>query len=148
MKSVGTIIRHAFNYDVEAESIATGLACQDKSKTIQSQTQDSDINEIVRRFGISGQLPQIGRPIIQADFVDVLDYQGALNAIILAQENFNRLPAETRSHFNNDPGLFVDFCSNPENLPELRKLGLADPAPPAGEGRGEPQKEEPVKDGN
>jgi len=38
------------------------------------------------------------------------------------------LDARTRERFDNDPGAFVDFCLDPSNLEELRKMGLAMPA--------------------
>lgn len=97
-------------------------------KTVQSDAIDADINTIVRRFGITGKLPT------DVDFVTNLDlteapntYQAVMDILIAAQNSFGEMPADVRARFNNDPGRFMDFCSDPENLDEMRKLGLAVP---------------------
>ena len=46
------------------------------------------------------------------------------------------MPADVRARFNNDPALFVDFCSDEANLDEMRKLGLAVPASQQGDPEG------------
>ena len=56
MKSV--FLRSSFNYDRDAASNETALECLDESKAIQSAEEESNINTIVRRFGISGELPE------------------------------------------------------------------------------------------
>lgn len=112
----------------EVNSFATGVECTEPSLTQQSQAAEADINEIVRRFGLTGKLPENVRVPTYGDFDGVVDdYQSALNAIRSAEESFMAMPADVRARFNNDPGLFVEFCSDPENLPEMRKLGLAVP---------------------
>jgi phage internal scaffolding protein len=42
-----------------------------------------------------------------------------------AEESFYRLPSKVRMKFDNDPLDFIDFASNPDNLDEMRELGLA-----------------------
>jgi len=120
-----------FNYDRDAVSLATGLVCTSTSRTQQSSIEEADINTIVRRFGVTGQLPQGLRMPSYGDFSGVWDYQTAQNALRSAQEAFNALPAEVRDLFSNDPGEFLEFASDPDNLPDLRDMGLAPPAPPA-----------------
>lgn len=97
------------------------------SKTVQSQAEEADINVIVRRFGLTGQMPEAIRIPTYGDFEGITDYHQALTAIARAQEPFRELTPELRARFNNDPGQFVDFCLDPKNLPELRELGLAKP---------------------
>lgn len=107
------------------------LECKDKSLAQQNQKLEADINEIVRRFGLTGQLPVNNRIPIEADFDDILTYQDAMNAVRAADENFAALPADIRARFNNDPAQYISFCTSSDaqgnltNLPELRKLGLA-----------------------
>lgn len=125
--------RSALNYDRDAVSLGSGLVCLDKSLTQQHQKDESDINVIVKRFGITGQLPQGVRAPTYMDFDDVIDFRTAMDAIRAAQASFDRMPAEVRARFGNDPAAFVDFCSEPGNLPEMRRLGLAEPAPAASE---------------
>jgi len=121
-------IRNAYNYDRKKASLDTGLKCTDKTRTRQSDAKDADINEIVRRFGVTKELPQGVRPIMYGDFAEVFDFQTAQNSIIDAKKTFMQIPAKIRDRFNNDPQKFMEFCVDKENLDEMRKLGLAIPA--------------------
>lgn len=95
------------------------------SLTQQSQTEDSDINVIVKRFGLTGRLPDNVQIPQYADYDDVFDFHTASNVVRRATEEFNKLPADVRLTFNNDPGAFHDYASNPDNIDGLRELGLA-----------------------
>lgn len=117
-------LRSAFNYDTEAVSNETGLKCDDISLTVQSEKDEADINVIVRRFGLTGSLPQGVRTPTYDDFTGVTDYQSALNAMTLANDSFYQMPAEIRSEFDNDPHRFVNFCSDPANADKLTGWGL------------------------
>lgn len=122
-------IRNPFNYDRNEASKMSGLSCSDASRTDQSFVAECDINTIVRNFGITGQLPQ--QPIrtpLEGDFTNVVDYQTALNMVLSADAAFAELPSAVRERFVNDPARFVAFASDPANLDECRKLGLAEPA--------------------
>lgn len=107
-----------------------GIVNNEPSMTVQSQAQEADINFIVRQFGITGKLPQGVRVPSYGDFDSVDDYQSAIAAIRSAESSFALMPADVRAKFDNDAGRFVDFCSDSSNLDEMRKLGLAVPAPP------------------
>lgn len=117
--------RVAGHYDVDAASLEAGLECKDESLTLQSQAQDADINVILKRFGVTGELPNGLRVPVYGNFEGVSDYREALDLIREADRAFMSLPAEVRNRFANDAGAFVDFASNPANLEELRKMGLA-----------------------
>lgn len=127
-------LRSPFNYDRDKVSEETGLLCTDLSLTQQHQKEEADINTIVKRFGLTGELPQGVKAPRFGDFTEVRDYQTALNAVIEANTAFNMMPAEIRSRFNNDPEKFVEFCSDDKNRVEAEKLGLVfpkeAPAPP------------------
>lgn len=132
-------VRSAYNYDTDEASFETGLDCafdldemtgelrECPSKTKQSFKEECDINTIVRRFGLTGELPSNVRMPQYGDFEEVMDYHTAMNAIRAAQESFQAMPAEVRARFGNDPGRFVDFCSDEANREEARKLGLLRP---------------------
>ncbi|AXH76110.1 MAG: internal scaffolding protein [Microviridae sp.] len=122
--------RNAFNYDTDQASLDTGLSCGDGTKTQQQFRDDADINVIVRRFGVTGVLPTNGRMPVYDDFSEVGDYHTAVNAVRAATEAFMALPARVRQRFEHDPQRFVDFCSDPANLDEARKLGLSPDVPP------------------
>lgn len=113
------------NYDPDEVSNANGLECKDPSKAIQSAKEETDINTIMKRFGVTGQLPQATRMPQYGDFTYGGDFREALEQVTMAQDAFMRVPAELRARLNNDPAEFIDYCLNPENLDEMRRLGLA-----------------------
>jgi len=119
--------RHAFDGLGDEVSRDTGLACLDKSLAIQSQAEEADINTIVKRFGITGTVPQGARAPVYSDFDEVFDFQSAMDAVNEAQRSFMAMPWDVRKRFGNDPQEFVAFCSDESNIPEMRKMGLAIP---------------------
>lgn len=122
-KSV-VFLRTPYNYDTMQVSNETGLECLDPSLAQQHAKDESDINTIVRRFGLTGELPNGVRAPQYGDFTEATDYHTALNAVIAANNSFMQLPAEVRARFNNDAGAFVDFCSDEKNRAEAKSLGL------------------------
>jgi len=121
-------VRSGFNYDRDAVSVASGLVCEDDSRTIQSAKDESDINTIVRKFGLTGELPNDLKMPQSGDFTDVPDFHTAMNLVRTAQEQFLRVPAEIRARFSNDPARLMAFVEDDANRDEARKLGfLADP---------------------
>ena len=127
MKITPPFVRSAYNYDLQQACEECCVKDFGPSLTQQSQAEDADINNIVRRFGLTGQLPENHRVPQYADFDEIYDYKTAQDAIALANSSFNQMPPQLRNRFNNDPQTFLEFCSAEENLPELRRLGLAKP---------------------
>lgn len=114
------------NFDRVKHSDEHGLACKDESRTIQSQKEEADINTIVRNFGITGQLPSGVRVPDYADFTDsITDFRTAIEAVRAAEESFAAMPSDLRKRLDYDPQQFLEFCADPANLEEMRKLGLA-----------------------
>lgn len=124
--------------DRDLASFNSALVCRDPSLAVQSQREDADINTIVKRFGLTGQLPQNVRVPIDLDFVDVIDYHTALNQLKAADAAFNAMPAAVRARFGNNAGDFVDFCSDPRNAKEMKELGLLVPSAVVEEAPGQP----------
>lgn len=120
-------VRNPYNYDTNAASRESGLECKEKTLTKQAFKDECDINTIVERFHITGELPQNVRMPSYGDFTGVNDFQSAMNAIAIANEAFDAMPANVRARFHNDPAEFVDFCSDKANLEEAKKLGLVEP---------------------
>lgn len=118
-------VRNAYNYDMMQASNESGLLCEDVSLAVQSQAEDADINTIVRRFGLTGVMPEGVRVPSYGDFDQVSDYREALHAVMQAEDNFMRYPAALRARFDNDPQMFLEFVTNPDNIDECVKLGLA-----------------------
>lgn len=116
--------RSGYNYDRDAVSVENGLVCEDESLAIQSAAEEADINTIVRRFGLTGQLPaQVAIPR-SGDFTNVPDYHTAMNLIRTTHEEFMRIPADIRARFENDPQRFMEFFEDERNREEARKMGL------------------------
>lgn len=114
-----------FNYDTRgAEARRSAVSCG-PGRTQQQFKDECDINTIVKRFRLTGQVPVMVRVPQYGDFDTVTDFKSAMDAVSAARDSFLAMPAEVRARFKNDPGEFVEFCSVPENLPEMVKLGLA-----------------------
>jgi len=114
-------------YDQEEASKEAGLECGDVTPTIQSAKDECDINTIVRRFGLTGQLPPAMVAPQYGDFTGISDYQSALNAVIAAEESFMQMPADVRNRFENDAGRFLAFCYDEKNAAEMEKMNLFSP---------------------
>lgn len=125
-KTAGVVpfFRTPYNYDRDLASDESGLRCDDPSLAKQQFREEADINTIVERFNLTGQLPDNVRLPSYGDFLGVGDYHTAMLAVRAAAEDFMALPAALRARFGNDPAQFVDFCSDESNTEEARKLGL------------------------
>lgn len=128
MKMRKVFLRAAYNYDVDEASNESGLSCQDESRAIQSAEEEANINTIVRRFGLTGQLPDNVAMPQSGDFTNIPDFHTAMNLIRKTQEEFLRVPAHIRARFGNDPQQLMSFFEDEANRDEARKLGfLKDP---------------------
>lgn len=101
------------------------------SMTKQSMASDTDINQIVARHVAHDAPFFVDGRATYGDFTGVLDYHGALTAVMRAQDEFMALPAAVREHCKNDPGEFLSMVYDPGRRPELEKLGLVEAAVPA-----------------
>lgn len=118
-------LRTAYNYDMMAVSNDTGLFCNPEEGMTQQQfAEEADINTIVRRFGLTGELPENVRVPQYGDFTGIADYKDAMNAVRAADEAFMELPAEVRYKFANDPQRLLEFVADGKNREEAQKLGL------------------------
>lgn len=133
-KTTGEVVelRTAYNYDRNKVSDETGLDCTgDPGFTQQQFAEESDINTIVRRFGLTGEMPSNPSIPVSGDFTSVTDYQTALNSVIAADEAFMALPANIRAEFQNDPQQLMDFVEDGRNRDRAIAIGLIPaPAPP------------------
>lgn len=126
-------LRSNYAYDADAVSLSSALRCEDPSLTQQHYKDETDVNVIAQRFGLTGMMRQTTRMPMYGDFTGITDYQSAIALLDQADEAFMQFPAALRARFNNDPGELLDFLQDPANLAEARTLGLVDaePAPPA-----------------
>lgn len=121
-------IRSANNYNRREASCTTGLACNDEDCKVKRSFKDEcDINNIVKRFGITQELPTSFTPPMSGDFTGVGDFHSALNAVVAAEDAFMQMPAALRKRFSHDPQELMLFLANEANRPEAVKLGLVQP---------------------
>ncbi len=117
-------LRTPYNYDTMQVSNETGLKCEDETLAQQNFKDECDINNIMERFGLTGELPSSPLPPQYGDFSGVLDYHSAMNAVLAAQDAFADLPAPMRARFDNDPNNLIRFLDDPNNRDEALALGL------------------------
>lgn len=120
-----------YDYDrAKQSSKSTAITNTEKSRTHRYMKDECDINMIMKKFEKTGELPNMIKNNPQyGDFSQAPDYQEALHTVMHAQEQFSNLSAKIRNRFNNDPSQFLEFATNPENLQEMVKMGLAEQRP-------------------
>jgi phage internal scaffolding protein len=128
MSKNAVFLRTPYNYDRDAATNESGLACEEPSLAQQHFKDECDINNILRQFNITGLLPESPLSPRYGDFSGISDYHTALNRVIAAQDEFEALPAQIRARFDNDPSKLIEFLENSENRPEAESLGLVDKA--------------------
>lgn len=119
------IVRSPFNYDADVVSHQTGLDFSDSPSRAQQHFRDeTDINVMVARFQRTG-IPEAppAFPDVQ-DFTESHDFRSAMDVIVQARHAFDSVPSKVRDRFMNDPGLLLDFLSDPDNRDEAVRLGL------------------------
>lgn len=123
-------LRSGDNYDVDEASYVSGLECPESDGRTQQQfAEEVDINTIVTRFGLTGQLPEEVKVPQSGDFTGVTDFQSAMESVRKAEADFMELPADLRYRFENNPQRLMDFMENPANRDEAIKLGLVNKPP-------------------
>jgi len=117
-------VKNPITYDRDQNSAGSTFVFSKPSLAKQSFRDECDINNILRQFNVTGQLPAGSVQPQYGDFSGITDYQSALNAVMAAQDSFLQLPAKVRARFDNDPALFVEFASDEANRDEMKALGL------------------------
>lgn len=126
MSKNAIFLRTPYNYDRDAATNESGLACEEPSLAQQHYKDECDINNILRQFNITGLLPESPLSPRYGDFTGIGDYHTALNRVIAAQDEFEALPAQIRARFNNDPAELIEFLEDDNNRPEAESLGLVE----------------------
>lgn len=119
----------ATNLDAKKRSDDNGIAIDiSETRTDQSFLKDCEMSFIMAKFSKTGVVDHLNRyQGDYSDFSDAHDYHEALNAVIAADEMFMSLPADVRIKFDNNPGRFLDFVDNPDNMSEMVEMGLVVP---------------------
>ena len=123
----GISVRHCYDGLQDQISQLTGLDCTgDPGCTKQADAEDCDINKILARYAKTGVLPDLIKANPKyGDFSDVTSFMDACAIVSLAEEQFAALDAPIRKRFDNDPAKFLEFASDPKNVSEMVKMGLA-----------------------
>lgn len=96
-----------------------------ESLTQQHYKDECDVINIIKRHDRNGIIEHVQRGQARyGDFSAVSDYREALDLVRDAQSEFMSIPSDIRKKFDNDPGKFYEFVSNPENKEELIEMGF------------------------
>jgi len=115
------------------------LYCPEQGRTRQEGAADADINNIVNRWLKTGTVPMVrrGQPLF-GDFTEGQDLQDTMDRVLLAQAEFEKLPARVRRLVDNDPAQFLDALNSEEGRELLQAGGLKIKMEPEGSGESPP----------
>ena len=103
-----------------------------ESLTQQHFQEECDIVNIIKRHDRNGIIEHVHRGQARyGDFSEVSDYREALDLVKNAQEEFMTIPSDIRKQFDNNPGKFYEFITNPDNKTELEQMGFINKTPEA-----------------
>lgn len=114
------IFQTAFSEKIRVESPVDSV-----SLTKTSFAEELDVNNVIKKYNKTGILQKAH------DFEGVYgefhsyDLREAIEMVNKAQDLFLEIPSDVRRKFNNDPGAFIDFATNPDNLEQMREWNLA-----------------------
>lgn len=97
----------------------------DPGKTKQAHADECDIDRLVNHYQRTGQMKVSREQGYYGEYTG-MQFHEAMNLVVEAQSKFLELPHQLRNRFRNDPGEFLDFVNNPENLEEARELGIVE----------------------
>lgn len=93
------------------------LDCGDVQLTKQSFKDECDINNIIRRYEVSGELPvRFGAP--QYGVAPDLDLKASVDILGAFRQEFEDLPDHVQNMFSNDPFIFAQFLEQYDENPE------------------------------
>lgn len=121
----GEVIRRRTTIDCQS-----AVAAGEKTYVEQSHARETNLNEIVKKHGISRlALTQQASELVFDD-VTTNDFQESMNLIIKGREIFNQLSSEERYEFKNSPEIYLDYVHNPANKDALIERGWMKAPPP------------------
>lgn len=119
-----TLVSRRSNGSVAVGTIFDGNREESRSKTIQSEASETDINLIIAK-AINGNALMVNqREPRYGDFSSGFNYHENAMRIKDFESNFERLPSTLRARFDNDPAKLIEFSSDPANENEAIKLGI------------------------
>jgi phage internal scaffolding protein len=95
------------------------------SLTQQDFADECDIHNIIKAYAKNGTIDHLNTgEALYSDFSSVTDLKDMMLKVKDANDAFMQVPSHIRKNFQNDPTVFYDFVNNPDNLNELKELGL------------------------
>lgn len=111
----------------EELGLLSAVYCSDEEDmAVQGDKDEADINLMLRRFGVTGQIRTVNRQALFGDFSDVTDFQTALNRVKAAEAEWLNLPSELRKELDQDPARLTAWLADPANQTQAERLGLLD----------------------
>lgn len=121
-----------YNHDTLRDAALGALVCAEGSSLTQVHLfEETEINGILRRFRITGELPIPPMPPIYRDIPARLDMAEMETLVSQGYAAFDALPQEQRNYFGsmNNYVHAVDEMVRTNDLEGLRKLNLVPPEP-------------------
>jgi phage internal scaffolding protein len=123
--SVNVTIKFRKAYDPHKKYV---FNTEGESLTQQHFKDECDVINIIKKHDRNGIIEHVQRGQARyGDFSEVAGYREALDLIRDAQDEFMTIPSDIRKKFDNDPGKFYEFVSNPDNKEELKQMGFIEP---------------------
>lgn len=119
-------------YDSGAVSDAVGVDTGEFTLVQQHFQDEVDVNTIVRRFGLTREMPFGSTAGVYGDFTGISDYESAEARVRGARDRFMTLPPEVRERFGNDPALLVRAASELTEEEFVARLKVEQTPPPGG----------------
>lgn len=117
-----------FNVYTGRDTSVYALSFFEKSLTQQEFADECDVNNIMRRYAVTGTVPVYAdRQPFYVDASDMPSFMDMQNILISARESFMSLPAEVRRQFDNDPIAFAEYAADEKNAAKLREWKMLSP---------------------
>lgn len=97
------------------------------ARTKQEFKAECDLNNIIKMFQPHEIVSMIQANALAGryeDLPDDIDYQQAIHLVREAEAAFEALPSKVRDRFGQDATRFLAFTSDPNNIEEMREMGL------------------------
>lgn len=114
----GDPIRKRVTIDCQ-KAVANG----EKTFVEQNHAPEVEINNIVKRHGVSRLVATRDAQALVFDDVTTNDFQEAMNLINKGREVFGQLSSAERAEFQNKPEIYLDYVQNPANRDALIERG-------------------------
>lgn len=138
-------LQPGLNHDPEKQSLETATDLTGvEPVVVQSFGPGTEIDNIVKRFYATGEMPRARKVAEYGDFDDAMDLQSMLEQIKVGERAFSQIPANIRGEFNNDPGEFLQWIHDDANYDKAAELGLVPRREPVPAGVPEPVAAAPV----